>query len=269
MVNSSQASPSVDPDGTALHSVESVVAQTLADKAAEPGVSSENRPDHSKQPDPTGAIRPGGVPRKRRSNEIDPDRIYDAAAQLLATIGPTRMTMADVARHVGISRATLYRHWANIHELINGLFDREYLNAGIKAWEADTAAYDNNPDAPSERVRLIEAVLSIAKTIRENPTWKIMVNFDSDWLVENVVRKTGSAIVLLVDLGESMITLFSTDGSIRTDKSPRDLAGLIGLMVVSFLLSGPVLMNDPEYVALDEHLRDLLDRLLGPPVVTP
>lgn len=200
----------------------------------------------------------------RRSNQIDPDRIYDAAAVLLATIGPTRMTMADVARHVSISRATLYRHWGNVHELINGLFDREYLAAAVKAWDADTAAYANNPDAPSERVRLTEAVLLIAKTIRENPTWKIMVTFDSDWLVENIVRSKGSAIALLVDFGESILTLFSVDGSIRNDKPPRDLAGLLALVVVSFLLSGPVMLDDPEYVALDEHLRDLLDRLLAP-----
>jgi AcrR family transcriptional regulator len=206
---------------------------------------------------------PGEQP-KRRSNQIDPDRIYNAAAELLASIGPTRMTMADVARYVGISRATLYRHWPNIHELINGLFDREYLAAGAKAWDADTAKYGSNPDAPSQRVRLVEAVVLIAKTIRENSTWHVMVHFDAEWLVDNTVRKSGSAIVLLVNLGESIITLFSTDGTVRTDKSPRVLAGLMALTVTSFLLTGPTLMDEPDPQVLDEHLSDLLDRLLAP-----
>jgi AcrR family transcriptional regulator len=202
----------------------------------------------------------------RRSNQIDPDRIFDAAAVLLATIGPTRMTMADVARHVGVSRATLYRHWGNVHELINGLVEREYLGAGLKAWEEDVAAHENNPDAPTERVRLTNAILLIAKTIRENPIWKIMVNFDGDWLADNLVRKKSNAIVLLVDFGESIITMVSSDGTIRNDKSPRDLAGIMALMVISFLLTGPMLMDDPGYALLDEHLRDLVDRLLAPPV---
>jgi AcrR family transcriptional regulator len=201
---------------------------------------------------------------KLRSNQIDPDRIYNAAAELLATIGPTRMTMADVARHVRVSRATLYRHWPNIHSLINGLFDREYLAAGAKAWDADTAKYENNPDAPCQRVRLVEAVVLLAKTIRENPIFYVMVHFDAEWLVDNTVRKSGSATVLLVNLGESIITLFSDDGTVRDDKSPRVLAGLMALTVTSFLLTAPVLMEEPDPQVLDAHLGDLLDRLLAP-----
>jgi hypothetical protein len=62
--------------------------------------------------------------------------------------------------------------------------------------------------------------------------------------------------------------MVSSDGTIRNDKSPRDLAGIMALMVISFLLTGPMLMDDPEYALLDEHLRDLVDRLLAPPVAT-
>lgn len=200
----------------------------------------------------------------RRTNQIDRDRIYDAAAELLATIGPTRMTMVDVARHVGVSRATLYRHWPNVRELINGLFVREYLAAAAKAFERDSVLYENNPNAPSQRVRFVEAVLSVAKTIRENPTWKVMVHFDAEWLVDNTVRKPGPEVVVLVDLAESTRDLFVTDGTIRTDKTSRELAEIIALVVLSFLLTGPALTNDPEYERLDEHMRDLLDRLLAP-----
>ncbi len=205
-------------------------------------------------------------PPRRRSNQIDPDRIYNAAAELLATIGPTRMTMADVARYVGVSRATLYRNWPNIYELINALFDREYLAAGKNALKADYAKYDKNPDAPCERLRLVEAVLSVAKSIRGNPTWKVMVHFDAEWLVDNTVRKSGSAIVLLVDLLESIIEL-SGDNSIRADKSPRVLAGLIALAVTSFLLTAPAMMDEPDQSVLDVHLFDLLDRLLAPAAI--
>jgi AcrR family transcriptional regulator len=40
-------------------------------------------------------------------------RITEAAVELHATVGPARTTMSAVARHAGVQRQTLYRHFPN------------------------------------------------------------------------------------------------------------------------------------------------------------
>ena len=43
---------------------------------------------------------------------LDPEEILDAAEDLLRRFGPDKTTVVDVARALGVSHASLYRHFA-------------------------------------------------------------------------------------------------------------------------------------------------------------
>ncbi len=50
------------------------------------------------------------------------------------------MTMADIARHAEVSRATLYRRWPNVQAVVAALMTREWTTALVSAFQPDAAA---------------------------------------------------------------------------------------------------------------------------------
>src|SRR4029450_1121570 len=76
--------------------------------------------------------------RPTAANAIPEQRILDAAYELLLAAGMRRMTMADIARHAEVSRATLYRRWPNVQTVVAALMTREWTSAMIGAFQLDT-----------------------------------------------------------------------------------------------------------------------------------
>jgi len=90
-------------------------------------------------------------------------RILDAAGELFAEHGIGAVAMGDVARAAGCSRATLYRYFADRHELHVAYVHREARRvAGLVS--ADAAR------AKDPETRLVTAVLSSLRHVRENPS---------------------------------------------------------------------------------------------------
>ncbi|HEX3334900.1 MAG TPA: helix-turn-helix domain-containing protein, partial [Jatrophihabitans sp.] len=102
----------------------------------------------------------GPEPSTGAHNAIDDERILDAAYPLFLAVGPRRITMADVARHTEVSRATLYRRWPNVRSLVAALVTRE--------WSVLAASAFDGPGQPG-RARLVDAVVRIASASREHP----------------------------------------------------------------------------------------------------
>src|ERR1700760_4813743 len=53
------------------------------------------------------------------------DSLLDAAGSLVASGGVTGVTMESVAAASGVSRALVYKHFANRHDVLAALFERE------------------------------------------------------------------------------------------------------------------------------------------------
>jgi AcrR family transcriptional regulator len=95
--------------------------------------------------------------------ELAAERILDAAGELFAEHGIGAVSMGDVARAAGCSRATLYRYFADRRELHVAYVHREARRIGGLV-AADTARV-RDPEK-----RLVTAVLSAVRRVRENPS---------------------------------------------------------------------------------------------------
>src|SRR3954453_19799698 len=91
------------------------------------------------------------------------ERILDAAGDLFAAHGIGAVSMGDVARAAGCSRATLYRYFADRHELHLAYVHREARRVG--GLVAADAARVRDPQR-----RLVVAVLSALRRVRESPS---------------------------------------------------------------------------------------------------
>jgi len=68
---------------------------------------------------------PAGEPSTKKLPLNRRDSLLDAAGSLVATGGVAGVTMESVAEASGVSRALVYKHFANRHDVLAALFERE------------------------------------------------------------------------------------------------------------------------------------------------
>lgn len=196
---------------------------------------------------------PEGSTRARRGPQpISPEELLDSAYELFLSIGPQRMTIADVARHAKVSRATLYRRWPNVERIVAELMTREWVKLFTQV--------DVDPDANTRR-QIVDALVSIARATRVHPMWRVLINEDPDFLVTYLLKRRGASTDLQLQVLEKRITRGQQDGSIRPG-DPRELANALLLTATSFVVQGPTFTEDLD--SLDRSLDAMLDRFLLP-----
>ena len=189
----------------------------------------------------------------RAANAIPEDHILDAAYELMLAVGMRRMTMADIARHAGVSRATLYRRWPNVQAVIGALTTREFAALGPKLALGAGAAV---------RESVVAGVVSGVRAVRVHPLTRKIVDVDPEFLLPYLLERKGTSTASQLDLLEAALRI--EDGSVRPgDRSAQ--ARAIWLTALSFVLTAPVLSDRRVSLdSLDAELRGMLDRYLAP-----
>lgn len=101
---------------------------------------------HSRPVDPIGVPEATlAGPRERA------DRVLDAAADLLLSLGPRRTTVDEVARLAGIGKGTVYLHWRTKDELLSAMLLRE--SAGMLTELVTAVRRDPNEVLPHRFLR--------------------------------------------------------------------------------------------------------------------
>ncbi|MGH3425739.1 MAG: TetR/AcrR family transcriptional regulator [Nocardioidaceae bacterium] len=207
------------------------------------------------------------------ANAIGEGRILDAAYDLMLATGLKRMTMAEIARRAGVSRATLYRRWSNAHEVVGTLLTRE-LDAVTAAAFDDPLSDDPLSDDPlsddplsgghaSARARLVDGIVRIAARVRTHPLLRKIIELDPEFLMPYLLERRGTSTDHQLGLIEAALRVDADDPSLRAGE-PRALAETVLLTTWSFVLTGPVLTGPDGADRLDGRLYDILDRYLAP-----
>ena len=189
----------------------------------------------------------------RAPNAIPESRILDATHELVLAVGVRRLSMAEIARRAGVSRATLYRRWENVDSVVGALVTRELalLDAQLQA-------------APARDVRtqVVEAVIATVRGVRAHPLFRKIIEVDPEFLLPYLVRRRGTSTAAQLELLTAVLR--RNDGTIgRGNKGAQ--ARAVWLAAWSFTLTGPVLADETvSLAALDRELRRMLDRYLAP-----
>ncbi|HET7387659.1 MAG TPA: helix-turn-helix domain-containing protein [Nocardioidaceae bacterium] len=214
---------------------------------------------------------PVAPPGRPAANAIPEDTILDAARDLLLRMGMRRMTMADVARRAGVSRATLYRRWRDVRELVAALLTREWAGLVTEAapspetWSA-VDPVQTQPSAGSARTLLVQRVVALVRASRAHPMLRTLLDVDPEFLLPYLVQRKGTSTRTQLALLEELIAAGSADGSIRAVDATVAAQAVL-LAAWSFTLTGPVFAGadaGPPLDALDDELRGMLDRYLAP-----
>jgi len=195
----------------------------------------------------------------RAPHAVDEDQILDVACEYLLEVGLSKMTIAELARRVGVSRVTLYRRWPSVEGVIGALITREWRKITLAAYARDAA---------HARERIVNAAVEITRTLRTHPIQRKIIELDPEFLTPYMLRRRGTSVNFMLELLQAHIKLGQLDGSVR-DGDPELVAEAVTLASWAFNATAPVLVFElngegPRLDELDEQMRHVLDRYLVP-----
>lgn len=141
------------------------------------------------------------------------DAIVQASWSLVHDKGPLAITMADVAERAGVSRATLYKYFASVEEILSTAHG-EQVKAHLTRLDEAMAA---SPDPLSALTTLIEQYAEIAHVRARNG------GPDLHGLLRKGSRHEDDEAKLL-ELFTRVISGAQATGEIRADARPEELA---------------------------------------------
>jgi AcrR family transcriptional regulator len=185
----------------------------------------------------------------------DDDALLDAARHCVLAVGLRRTTLTDVARRAGVSRMTMYRRWPDMNSLVGDLMTREWSTLVAEA--TDRAAGDTVRD------RVVDGVVRAARTLREHPVFRRIIDVDPETLLPYLVDRRGTSQDRILARLTDDLRRGRTDGSIRAGDAAL-LARAVLLTTHGFVISAGTMTDGVDVADLDAELRLLLDRYLAP-----
>lgn len=179
---------------------------------------------------------------------------------VMADLGPTRMTMAEVARRAGVSRMTVYRRYHNLGELVSAVLTAEMADV-----VAEVAA--RTPPLGTVRERVVAESVAVVSALVDHTLLQRVLLVDAESLLPLLVERIGSGQRLLREhiaarLAAGMASR-GGDGSVR-EAEPR----LLALTLVAIAQPFVVWMRPlhQEYPAADllQELAAAIDGYLRP-----
>src|SRR5664280_128952 len=154
------------------------------------------------------------------------EAILDAAASCYLRLGVGKTTAADIAREVGISRATLYRRHGSHEAIFLAVLTRE-------SEEMAAAARMHLADVSDPSARILEGMLFAIGEIQTRPVHAAVFGGDSAaWAATQAIRE--EALRRIGDAGvRPMLAPALADGTL-TEEAMADLSDWIMRILISF-----------------------------------
>lgn len=170
---------------------------------------------------------------EKLDTEVRREQIAEAVLSLVAAQGVNRLSMAAVARRVGLVPSGIYRHFKNKDEMVMAALDRieARLRANIKA------AAEESPD-PLEQLRSL--LMRHVRVIREGRAVPRIIFFD-DGHSAHPGRKARVQEILGAYLGRisELVRQGQQEGEIRPDIDPPTA----GLMLLGIVIPAGILWH--------------------------
>lgn len=178
-------------------------------------------------------------------------RILDAALELFAELGITRVSIDDIARRAGVNRATLYRRIGGKDAVVRAALVQETarildsIATGLRA-------------IPDDSQRVIDGLVITVTTLRSHPVLHKALAVDRERTLAAVTVDAGDILNLATVFVAQEILAVRTGGDQLHDVEP--LAGMLVRLVHSLVL----IPGTPPRLDTDEALRDFATRYLVP-----
>ncbi|GAB2854466.1 TetR/AcrR family transcriptional regulator [Actinocorallia aurea] len=175
-------------------------------------------------------------------------RIVDATARCIDRHGVAKTTLSDVASELGVTRQTVYRHFARISDIVG-----EVAAQGAESFVDRLVAHLQGVTEPAEAV--VEGMVFCVRTIPTEPRLSLLLQVG-----DSGAFGRGATTADAIGYGARMLHRFPVDWPAAgiTDDELGGLAEMIMRLLTSFLQNP----SAPPHSEAD--LRALLTRWLAP-----
>jgi len=165
------------------------------------------------------------------------NEILDAAVEIAAQNGITRASVGDVARRVGISRPTLYTHFASKDELVTAAIVRESV-AFVDQVTAAAAKHDE------PRTALHAGIVAALVSAREHPLLDRILRTEPEALLP-FLTSDGGPVLALAEMAIRQVIETVAPGIVA--EQIRLLGDLLTRLLVSYSINAPT--DSPDVIA--------------------
>jgi AcrR family transcriptional regulator len=140
------------------------------------------------------------------------DAILEAVDELVRNRGLLALNMSHIAAAAGIGRATLYKYFSDIEQVVAAWHDRQ-----VAAHLAQLVAIREQPGESAERLRAVLAAYGRICQQRQN-------HADERTAALHHSQQANDGQARLIAIIADLIVEASTAGAVRSDVPPRELA---------------------------------------------
>jgi AcrR family transcriptional regulator len=185
------------------------------------------------------------------------DEIISASIRCFEKFGMRRATMEDIARSAGISRKTVYRHFASKNELIKTFVERESRQV------CEEARRRLDLSLPAAEL-VATAEFTLLKLALADPNIRLFINEDQALqFTLDVLGHHEARNKILFEYWAPVFDQLERTGSLRTDVSRDELMAWIKF-VHSMLLTQPTGIGDDPGAGISVRI---LQAFLSPAIV--
>ena len=194
--------------------------------------------------------RSGVVP---QDSEAAQAHFIDAAEICFERYGVMKTTMEDIAKMAGVSRPTVYRHFSDRDSLILAVVMRRARSLIGKA-QAVIRRHERFED------RLVEGLLFLVKTGRQDPFVRILVSPEHLDLAQQILGATDAVIDLTQEMWQPILDEAAEKGELAPGLDDREIARWITHVEL-------ILVGRFDLAANDDDVRRMLRTFLVPAFV--
>ncbi len=158
---------------------------------------------------------------------LTPDRILAAAEDVIRRFGPTKATVVDVARALGVTHAAVYRHFASKADLREAVVGR-WVERMMPPLRAIAAA----PGDPARRLRRFVDALVAGKRRLAADDPELFAAFRT--LAAETRAVTQAHVSELADLAAAIVAVGVADGSFAPTADPATAGQAVLLATRAF-----------------------------------
>jgi AcrR family transcriptional regulator len=145
------------------------------------------------------------------------ERVLEAAEECIQRFGVGKTTMEDIARAASISRATLYRYFADREDVVVAAVERR-IRISIPRAQAHIGRW------PTFAERLVEGTLFNVERARRDPFIRLLVSANQSGLGSRTLGREAISVDLAHALWEPFFTEAQANGDMRPDLDQRAAA---------------------------------------------
>lgn len=160
------------------------------------------------------------------------ERLVDAAEACIDRFGLAKTTLEDVAREAAVSRATIYRYFANRDELVLAVLLRDLDRS--REHELDEFFADADDPAAFGRA-LVDAAAYLLSAIRSSPKLQLLLQRDGPGFTSTITGASEALFGQWIDDVAPYLAHAQQAGLLRADLDAEETAEWVLRIILSLL----------------------------------